>query len=294
MTLRSRAPIRLNCKVRGIGVAVSVRVSTTFGEDNQIYSTEEIIDRDLDKLFKQGMKEEEEDRNLELPFYEELRALYQQNRKEYKRIEKLSLRSRTGRNSRTVDGVTLSGDSLVFLKTNFRKIFYLVSNQEVRDLSVLDALNYFKALPEEPKVPRIDQHHDHVERAVKEFQMIKEREMQEEEANQRQRNNFGAQVTTAVSLLNRIMSQFNDDPDTQVKINQLKALAERGTITEIAKRLQRIAKVLQRPGGKATMSLEEAKAEIKAMANKYNAYYRDTQHAEEESDATIILSESFK
>ena len=128
----------------------------------------------------------------------------------------------------------------------------------------------------------------------KEFQMIKEREMQEEEANQRQRNNFGAQVTTAVSLLNRIMSQFNDDPDTQVKINQLKALAERGTITEIAKRLQRIAKVLQRPGGKATMSLEEAKAEIKAMANKYNAYYRDTQHAEEESDATIILSESFK
>jgi hypothetical protein len=30
------------------------------------------------------------------------------------------------------------------------------------------------------------------------------------------------------------------------------------------------------------------------MANKYNAYYRDTQHAEEESDANIILSESFQ
>ena len=28
--------------------------------------------------------------------------------------------------------------------------------------------------------------------------------------------------------------------------------------------------------------------------NKYNAYYRDTQHAEEESDANIILSESFQ
>ena len=267
---------------------------TTFGEDNQIYSTEEIIDRDLDKLFKQGMKEEEEDRNLELPFYEELRALYQQNRKEYKRIEKLSLRSRTGREPRTIDGVTLSGDTMVFLKTNFRKIFYLVSDEEVRDLSAIDALNYFKATPEEPKVPRIDQHHEHVERAVKEFKVIREREMQEEEANQRQRNNLGAQVTTAVSLLNRIMSQFNDDPDTQVKINQLKALAERGTITDIAKRLQRIQKDLQRPGGKAKITLEEAKKEIKAMANKYNAYYRDTQHAEEESDATIILSESFR
>ena len=268
---------------------------TTFGEDNQIYSTEEIIDRDLDKLFKQGMKEEEEDRNLELPFYEELRALYQLNRKEYKRIEKLSLRSRTGRNSRQVEGVTLSDDTMVFLKTNFRKIFYLVSDEQVRDLSALDALNYFKAAPDEPKVPRIDKHHDHVEKAVKEFRMIKEREIQEEEASQRQRSNLGVQVTTAVSLLNRIIGQFADDPDTQVKINQLKALAERGTITDIAKRLQRIAKVLQRSGGgKTTMKLEEAKAEIKAMANKYNAYYRDTQHVEEESDATIILSESFK
>ena len=82
--------------------------------------------------------------------------------------------------------------------------------------------------------------------------------------------------------------------DKQYLINQLKALAERGTITDIAKRLQRIAKVLQRAGAKTTITLEEAKAEIKAMANKYNAYYRDTQHAEEESDATIILSESFK
>lgn len=266
---------------------------TTFGEDNQIYSTEEIIDRDLDKLFKQGIKEQEEDRNLELPFYEELRTLYQTNRKEYKRIEKLSLRSRTGRKSRTVEGTTLSEDTLVFLKTNFRKIFYLVSNEAVRDISSIDALNYFKATPEELKAERIPQHHDHVERAVKDFKANKMKEMQEEEANQRQRTNLGAQVTTAVSLLNRIIPQFADDPDTQVKINQLKSLAERGTLTDIAKRLQRISKELQRPGGKAKLTLEEAKAEIKAMANKYNAYYRDTQHAEEESDANIILSESF-
>ena len=266
---------------------------TTFGEDNQIYSTEEIIDRDLDKLFKQGMKEEEEDRNLELPFYEELRSLYQQNRKEYKRIEKLSLRSRTGRNSRQVEGTTLSEDTLVFLKTNFRKIFYLVSDEAVRDISSIDALNYFKATPEEPKVERIPQHHDHVEAAVKTYKAIKMTEMQQEEANRQQRGNLGAQVTIAVSLLNRIIPLFGDDPDTQVKINQLKSLAERGTLTDIAKRLQRISKDLQRPGGKSKLSVEEAKAEIKAMANKYNAYYRDTQHAEEESEADIILSESF-
>ena len=267
---------------------------TTFGEDNQIYSTEEIVDRDLDKLFKQGMKEQEEDRNLELPFYEELRALYQSNLKEYKRIEKLSLRSRCGREKHEVEGVTLSGDTMVFLKTNFRKIFYLVSDGEVRDLSSIDALKYFKATPEEPKVPRIENHHKHVEKAVNTFKANKMEEIQEEEANQNQRSNLGAQVTTAVSLLNRMIPQFADDPDLQVKVNQLKSLAQRGTITDIAKRLQRISKDLQRSGGKVKMTLEAAKAEIKAMANKYNAYYRDTQHAEEESDANIILSESFQ
>ena len=267
---------------------------TTFGEDNQIYSTDEIIDRDLDKLFKEGIKKEQEDRNLELPFYEELRSLYQQNRKEYKRIERLSLRSRTGREAREVGGVTLSGDTMVFLKTNFRKLFYLVNDEQTRELSVLDALNYFKALPEEKPVERLAQHHDHVEKAVREFRVTKEREMQEEAQNQNQRSNLGAQVTTAISLINSMLPHI-DDGDTRLKLVQLKELTERGTITYIGKRLQRIQKDLQRQGGsKARLTFDDALKQVLEMANHYNAYYRETQRAEEESDATIILSESFK
>ena len=228
-------------KLNQIALSKIQTFHTTFGEDNQIYSTEEIIDRDLDKLFKEGIKREQEDRNLELPFYEELRSLYQQNRKEYKRIERLSLRSRTGREPREIDGVTLSGDTLVFLKTNFRKLFYLVSDEQTREISVLDALNYFKAKPDEKPVPRIAQHHEHVEKAVKEFYRVKEQELHEEEQNQNQRSNLGAQVTTAVSLINSMMPHV-EDGDTRLKLVQLKELAERGTITYIAKRLQRIQK----------------------------------------------------
>ena len=281
-------------KLNQIALSKIQTFHTTFGEDNQIYSTEEIIDRDLDKLFKEGIKKEQEDRNLELPFYEELRSLYQQNRREYKRIERLSLRSRTGRNSRQVDGVTLSGDTLVFLKTNFRKLFYLVNDENTRELSVLDALNYFKAKQDEKPVPRIDQHHDHVEKAVKQFRTAKEEELHEEEQNQNQRSNLGAQVTTAVSLINSMIPHI-EDGDTRLKLVQLKELAERGTITYIAKRLQRIQKDLQRQGGsKAKMTFDEALKQVLDMANHYSTYYRDTQQAEEESDATIILSESFK
>ena len=281
-------------KLNQIALSKIQTFHTTFGEDNQIYSTEEIIDRDLGKLFHEGMKQEQEDRNLELPFYEELRSLYQQNRKEYKRIERLSLRSRTGREPREQDGVTLSGDSLVFLKTNFRKLFYLVNNQQTRELSVLDALNYFKAKPEEKSVPRIPQHHEHVEKALKEFNKTKEQELHEEESNQSQRSNLGAQVTTAISLINSMMPHI-EDGDTRLKLVQLKELVERGTITYIAKRLQRIQKDLQRKGGsKAKMTFEKALKQILEMANHYSAYYRESQHAEEESAATIILSESFQ
>ena len=281
-------------KLNQIALSKIQTFHTTFGEDNQIYSTQEIVDRDLDKLFHEGMKQEQEERNQELPFYEELRALYQQNRKEYKRIERLSLRSRTGRASRTVDGVTLSEDTLVFLKTNFRKLFYLVNNEQTREVSVLDALTYFKAQPEEERVKRLEQHHEHVEKALKAFRKAKEEELQDEESNQSQRSNLGAQVTTAVSLLNSMLPHI-DDGDTRLKVMQLKQLAERGTLTNIAKRLQRIQKDLQRQGGsKAKMTFDDALKEVLDMANKYNAYYRETQKAEEETDATIILSESFQ
>ena len=266
---------------------------TTFGEDNQIYSTDEIIDRDLDKLFDEGMKQQQSDRNLELPFYEELRDLYLNNRREYNRIERLSLRSRTGREAREIDGVTLSNDTLVFLKTNFRKLFYMVSDEEARELSVLDALHYFKALPEEKKVERIAQHHDHVEKALKAFEITKTQEIHEQESNRQQRTNLGAQVATATNLLNNMLG-FVESQETRMKIIQLKALAERGTITYIAKRLQRIQKDLQRTNGKVRMTVHDALPQVIEMANKYSAYYREAQKAEEETEAIIILSESFK
>ncbi len=281
-------------KLNQIALSKIQTFHTTFGEDNQIYSTDEIIDRDLDKLFQEGIKKEQEDRNLELPFYEELRALYQQNRKEYQRIERISLRSRTGREPRDVEGVTLFGDTMVFLKTNFRKVFYLVNDEKARELSVLDALKYFKAEREEKAVARLPQHHEHVEKALNAFRTAKEEELHDEESNQSQRSNLGAQVTTAVSLINSMIPHI-EDGDTRLKLVQLKELTERGTITYIAKRLQRIQKDLMRQGtSRAKMTFDEALKQVLQMADKYAAYYRETQRAEEESEATIILSESFQ
>ena len=267
---------------------------STFGEDNQIYSQNEVIDRNLSKLFDEAMKEQKKDLNQELPYYEELRTLYKTNRREYNRIAKLSLRSRTGRASRAVDGVTLSGDTLVFLKTNFRKVFFLVS-ENVKELSVLDALKYFKATPEELAVERIEQHHNHVEKALRKFHTIQDEEIKNQEFGQDDPSSRGAQVSTALNLLSNFMREI-DDSELYLKVAQLKTLAERGVITYISKRLQRIQKDLRRVSGKARMTHDDALNEIIQMANKYAPYYMAEAEMlkQIESEAEIILSESFK
>ena len=267
---------------------------STFGEDNQIYSQQEILDRDLTKLFDEGRKKQKEEANQELPFYEELRTLYKTNRREYNRIEKLSLRSRTGREKRTIEGVTLTGDTLVFLKTNFRKVFFLVS-ETAKELSVLDALKYFKASTEEQPVERIEQHHKHINMALQKFRAMRDEEMRAQETSQDTQATLGAQVSTAVSLLNNFIREI-DDNELYLKVVQLKTLAERGVITYIPKRLQRIQKDLRRTSGKSRMTHDEALAEIIEMAKKYSAYYmaQESQLNEQESNAEIILSESFK
>ena len=267
---------------------------STFGEDNQIYSQEEIIDRNLSKLFEEGVNEQKKDINKELPFYEELRTLFKTNRQEYNRIAKISLRSRTGRESKTINGVTLSEDTLVFLKTNFRKVFFLVS-ENAQEISVLDALNYFKATKDEKPVTRISNHHKHVEKALTKFRTIQDEEIRIQETSQKDLSNLGAQVSTAINLLNNFMNEIGDN-NLYIKVAHLKTLVERGVITYIAKRLQRIQKNLRRTGGKARMTHDEAFSEIITMAQKYVPYYiaEETMLNQQETDAEIILSESFQ
>lgn len=283
-----------NRELRLVQIALS-KIQTfhsTFGEDNQIYSQREILDFNPVKLFDEALKSKEEDVNQELPYYEELRHLYQENRQEYNRIARLSLRSRTGRMSRTIDGATLSDSTLVFLKTNFRKMFFLVSD-EVKELSVIEALSYFKAEPNEVSAPRIGDHHQHVTKALEQFDTKRNVEIQSEEES-KEPGNLGGQVNTAVNLLKSFMNDIPND-DLRLQVNQLKSLVERGVVTYIAKRLQRIHKDLGRTDSKAGITYEEALSEVVEMAKKYAPYYiaKEAMNNEQETTAEIILSESF-
>lgn len=265
---------------------------STFGEDNQIYSQEEIIDRNLDKLFTEGIQADNGEFNEEIPFYEELRSLYLNDRLKYNCIAKKSLRSRTGRESRMVDGVTLSQDTLVFLKTNMRKFFFRAGDESIEELSVVDALKYFKADTSEERTERIENHHDHVMKALDKFQQLRDQEQVEQETQMQQAvASLGPQVNIAVNLLNLFLKEIQDQALYQ-QVVQLRILAERGVITVIAKRLQQMHKEMQR----GQLTHDEAMSQIIEMAKKYNAYYLSAEELkrETETEAQIILSESFK
>lgn len=279
-------------KLNQIALSKIQTFHTTFGEDNQIYSQEEIIDRNLDKLFTEGLQADKGEFNEEIPFYEELRSLYLNNRREYNRIAKLSIRSRTGREPRSIDGVTLSEDTLVFLKTNKRKSFFRVSDESAEELSVVDSLKYFKASTHEEKVERIEHHHEHVAKALDKFHQIRGQEHVANDTLQQQAGTVtGAQVGMAANLLNLFLPEIQD-PTTYQQVVQLRILAERGVITVIAKRLQRMQRELQR--GK--LGRDDALAQIIEMAKKYDAYYLSAEEMRQDSEteAEIILSESFK
>ena len=265
---------------------------TTFGEDNKIYSEKEILDRDLDKLFSDAEEIQREDFNLEIPFYEELRALYVQNRREYNRISKLSVRSRTGRASRTVDGVTYSADTLVFLRTNLRKAFFRASDDSVDELTVLEALAAFRAAVEEKRRPRVDHHHAHVEKALDAFRSsVIQRHYEEENVAAPRANEMGAQVGIAIALVNAVSHDVPEEEDRQ-KLAHLVSLIQRGALASIAKNLQRLSGALRRRG----KNRDAAIAEIVEMARKYDPYYLSEEELthEEETDVGIILSESFE
>jgi len=68
-------------------------------------------------------------------------------------------------------------------------------------------------------------------------------------------------------------------------------LTERGVITYIPKRLQRLSKLLN----SHTVSYDDLITEVIAMANKYDVYFQadDSLRNIQETDPEILLSESF-
>ena len=131
----------------------------------------------------------------------------------------------------------------------------------------------------------------HVEIGIEEFNKTVAKEIEDAEFAPADQGNLGAQVSVASNLISSAMQQVDDD-DMKVKVSHLKALVERGVITSIAMKLQRMARLLS----KGKTDVGNPVENICNMATKYEPYYQSESDSKktEESAPEIILSESFR
>lgn len=134
---------------------------SALGEDSQIYSQEE--EYESFGLFE---RVPEEDRDERLVYLMELRKFREQEPEQFKKIQQMPLRSRTGRKDKTRKVSTLA-----FLKDKKRDCFYYVNSQNlIEPLTFIEAAKIYEAKAVEKPFPLHDTHYDHVQIALGTFQ----------------------------------------------------------------------------------------------------------------------------
>ena len=115
---------------------------TAFGEDNQVFSTEEILDEV--KIYSNNAFKEQEDERLKFLYF--LRRFKKENRAWFDKIKKLPLKSRAGTNSAEIKKSELQKGAAAFFKTDKKFEFYWVnSSNQPKEITPIEAFKIFEA-----------------------------------------------------------------------------------------------------------------------------------------------------
>jgi superfamily II DNA/RNA helicase/HKD family nuclease len=253
---------------------------TAFGEDNQVYSTNEILD-EVKLHSHEAIKEEEDERLKYLHF---LRNFKKQNKDWFARIQQIPLKSRVGRSADEAKKPNCKGGTAAFLKTDKKFEFYWVDKQnESKEITPIEAFRVFEADQKEKNVELIDTHHEHVQLTVEHFETREHVLVQA----QTDPEALGKVAQSAKKYLAGI-HKFSGLTDKQ-KQNLLKivTLIDIGKYTNLPTEVDKL--------GKRGLNLKVAIAELDKIAEKYNV---DLSAAEKGKKSKVekpvlIISESF-
>ena len=253
---------------------------TAFGEDNQVFSTDEILDEV--KLFNGTYKEEEDERLKYLHF---LRDFRKQNRKWFIDIKKIPLKSRTGRDSKKIKRPELQGGTTVFLKTDKKFEFYWVNNAyQTKEITPVEAFRIFEAIKKEKRVDLIESHHEHVKMAVEHFETLEHKLIQ----SQVDPEALGGVAQRAKKFLSEIIKHPVLTDKQKENIQKIVVLIDIGKYTNLP---SDVAKLQKRK-----LNLSSSFFEMNKIAKYYNVDLSDAQKGTKGklNKPVIIISESFK
>ena len=253
---------------------------TAFGEDNQVFSTEEILD-DV-KLFSGNYKEEEDER---LKFLYFLRNFKKTNRAWFDKIKKLPLKSRAGRSSTDIKKPELKNGTAAFLKTDKKFEFYWVdSDNQPKEITPIEAFKIFEAEENEKSIVLIDEHHQQVNKALEHFETMEHKVIQ----SQTDPEALGKVAQSAKKFLSEIVKYPTLTEKQKENIQKIVVLIDIGRFTNLPSAIDKIQK------RKATLTI--ALSEIDKIVIEYNVDLSDAQKGKKGKveKPILIISESFE
>jgi superfamily II DNA/RNA helicase len=253
---------------------------TAFGEDNQVFSTDEILDEV--KLFSGTYKEEEDER---LKFLYFLRNFRKENKAWFDKIKKLPLKSRTGRNATTINRTDLQNGTAAFLKTDKKFEFYWVdSDSKPSEITPIEAFKIFEADQKEKNVSLIETHHEHVINAMEHFETLEHKIVQ----SQTDPEALGKTAQTAKKFLSELVKYPTVSEKQKENIQKIIVLIDIGKYTNLPSDIDKIQK--------RKLNLILALAEIDKIAAQYNVDLSDAHKGKKNKveKPILIISESFE
>lgn len=250
---------------------------TAFGEDNQVFSTEEILDEV--KLFSGTYKEEQDER---LKFLYFLRNFRENNKTWFDKIKKMPLKSRAGRSATKINKPDLQNGTAAFLKTDKKFEFYWVdSNNQPKEITPIEAFKIFEADQNEKNAELIASHHDHVNNAIKHFETLELVQAQTDPEA------LGGVAQNAKKFLSTIINHPKITEKQRDNIKKIINLIDIGKYTNLPSEVDKLQK--------KKVNLDMAILEIDKIAQKYSVDVSDAQKGQKRKveKPVLIISESF-
>jgi len=244
---------------------------STFGEDNKIYTLDEIIDQF--RMFE----EKEEDKDLRTEYLEWLRKYREQNEAHFNAIRKMPLKVRCIRKA--------SGNesSIAFVKNGDHKNIYIHSEGKSFSVPFEKAVQIFEApKSEEGILPVPDVHYKHINHILEQF----ERDITTPEMIGGNEDKLDVRSNKALNDLNNwLANQILSSPESIEAGTNLLPLLKNGTYTNLTNEVYKLRNETN------PMKLE---MELIKLSRKYTSKIkREAKKDLEPLQPKIIISETF-
>ncbi|MCU0341261.1 MAG: phospholipase D-like domain-containing protein [Spirosomaceae bacterium] len=252
---------------------------SAFGEDAQIFTHEELVEQF--KLYETNQPDEEDKRREYLKL---IRAFKENNPKEFKRIEKLPLKARTGRKSppSPPDGGSQEGSTVVFLKSVFKTEFYKIDAQKkCTALTFLEAAALFEALPAEPAYDLPNSHYEQVRATLEMFEKDFF-ESNTETVSGGNDDKADGVTKQALKFLREYKATYTQNQEVRTVCDGLQKLIERGEHTPLPNEMKKLNTKIS----KREITMAQADVLLLALAKKYRI---ETDEPLEDKDLPVVI-----